>query len=109
LPEDYTDAVVGIKYKFEIATMPIEAGQNSATAQLGIKRVDKAMVRTSQCESIEVSTDGYNYENVEVESNRAVLAVTGNPEYDHRIFIRHEDVGPCTINNITVRGVSNDG
>ena len=109
LPKNiYTGFAVGAKYAFEIATMPIEAGQSYATAQMGQKRIDQALIRTSDCTQVKVGTDGYNYELVPVSDNRAVFEMIGNPEFDHIVYIRHDDIGPCRINNITLRGVNND-
>lgn len=109
LPQSYKSVAIGEPYEFEIATMPIEAGQSAQTAQLGLKRVDKGLVRTADCSFVKVSTDGYNYEKVAVDGNKAILNVTGSPEYDHRVFVLHDEAGPCMINNMTLRGVSNDG
>lgn len=110
LPKNtYTGFVLGVKMPFEIATMPVEAGQNSQTAQLGLKRIDKALVRTSGCTFVKVATNGYDYEKVIVDGNKAIVNVTGNTEYDHIIYIRHDEAGPCMINNMSLRGVSNDG
>jgi hypothetical protein len=88
--------------------MPIEAGQAYATAQMGQKRIDQALIRTADCTQVKVGTDGYNYELVPVSDNRAVFEMIGNPEFDHIVYIRHDDIGPCRINNITLRGVNND-
>jgi hypothetical protein len=108
LPNTYTDIAFGSRYAFEIATMPIEAGQAYATAQMGQKRIDQALIRTADCTQVKVGTDGYNYELVPVSDNRAVFEMIGNPEFDHIVYIRHDDIGPCRINNITLRGVNND-
>jgi hypothetical protein len=109
LPQVYEDLAFGSRYAFEIATMPIEAGQAYATAQMGMKRVDQALIRTAHCDNIKVGTDGYNYDLVPVTDNKAVFEMMGNTELDHIVYIRHEDIGPCMINNITLRGVTNDG
>jgi hypothetical protein len=108
LPNVYTDIAFGSRYALEIATMPIEAGQAYATAQMGQKRIDQALIRTSDCAQIKIGTDGYNYELVPISDNRGVFEMIGNPEFDHIVYIRHDDIGPCTINNITLRGVNND-
>jgi len=109
LPKTYTGFAVGSKYAFEIATMPVEAGQAYETAQMGAKRIDQALIRTAHCANIKVGTDGYNYDLVPITDNKAVFEMMGNTELDHIVYIRHDDVGPCMINNITLRGVNNDG
>lgn len=108
LPQSYKSWAYGMRYSFQIATMPVEAGQSYQTAQLGLKRIDQALIRTSHCDSIKVGTDGYNYELVPITDNKGVFEMIGSPEYDHIVYIRHDDIGPCKINNITLKGVNND-
>jgi hypothetical protein len=108
LPNTYTDIAFGVKYAFTMATMPIEAGQAYMTAQLGQKRIDQALIRTSGCQIIKVGTDGYNYDSVPVNENKAVFEMSGSPETDHIVHVLHDSAGPCMINNMTLRGVNND-
>lgn len=110
LPKNtYTGFVVGVKLPFEIATMPIEAGQAYATAQTGMKRVDQALIRTAFTNEIKVGTDGYNFDTVPIKNNVANFEMPGSTEMDHIVYIRHDTPGPCMVNNIVLRGVNNDG
>jgi len=110
----YVDVAYGLTYRFHIATAPIEAGQQWGTAQLGLKRIDKASVRINNTRSYKIGTDGYNMEeripdNGEIFTGRDEVAVTGNPEYDHVIHIQNDKAEPCYISGLVIRGVSNDG
>ena len=107
-----SDIAYGLAYKFHIATSPIEAGQQWGTAQLGIKRVDKASVRVYKTRSYKIGTDGINMEerlSGEVFTGRDEVAVTGSPEYDQVIHIQNDKAEPCYISGIVMRGVNNDG
>lgn len=107
-----TYAFYGIGFEFHIATMPIEAGQQWGSSQIGIKRPDRVSVRYYKSYSFLIGTDGYNEEE-EVfdgpETGRADIAITANSEYDSIIHIRNTKIEPCYIMNMTIRGLSNDG
>ena len=99
-------------FKMMVATMPLEAGQQFGSAQMGLKRIDNACIRFYDTLSFKVSTDGYNEEEVVYNTyttGRKELAITANSEYDQRVFITNDKIEPCYINNLSMRGVSNDG
>jgi hypothetical protein len=102
----------GVAFEFHIATMPIEAGQQWGSSQLGLKRPDKVSVRYYKTYGFSISTDGYNEEEVivdEYSTGRKEIAITANSEYDSIIHIRNTNIEPCYIINMTIRGLSNDG
>lgn len=109
---NYEEILYGETYLFHVATMPIEAGQQWGSAQLGVKRVDKASARLYQTKSYEISTDGYNSEDRVFDNlytGRDEVVLTSNPEYDHIIHIQNNKAEPCYLTNLVMRGVSNDG
>jgi hypothetical protein len=114
----------GLNYEFHIATMPIEAGQQWGSAQLGLKRIDKLLVRTYETKSFTVSADGYNSEEVSSESRLVVgnpaspiipesaryeIPFTADNEYDQVVHIQNDKPEAVYIASLTMRGVSNDG
>jgi hypothetical protein len=110
----YTNVAYGQTYSFHIATVPIEAGQQWGSAQLGLKRVDKAGIRVYDTRSFKLSTDGYNSEEVilddgEMYTGTHQMEVTGNPEYEHVIHIQNDKAEGCFIASLALRGLSNDG
>lgn len=111
---DYTGQAVsyGINYKFDIATMPIVAGPQWGSAQLGSTRVDRVTVRTYETKSFEISTDGYNTEEItedEATSTRYQLPLTADNEFDQVVRIQNNKPEACFIVGLVMRGVSNDG
>ena len=110
----YTNVAYGQTYDFHIATVPVEAGQQWGTAQLGLKRVDRAGVRVYNTRSFKLSTDGYNSEEViladgELFTGQKQMEVTGNPEFEHVIHIQNDKAEGCFIASLALRGLSNDG
>ena len=106
------EQVVGQTYEFHIATSPLEAGQQWGSAQLGMKRVDRAGIRFYNTRSFKLSTDGYNSEEIlfdEPTTGRKELEVTGSPEIDHSIHIQNDKAEGCYISSLVLRGLSNDG
>ena len=99
-----------------LATMPVEAGQQWGTAQMGIKNIDTLGIRHYLSYSYEVSSDGVNWEEVVVADNegkattgRTQKKFTSSPDYDQIVYIRNTKPEPLTITGINMRGVSNDG
>jgi hypothetical protein len=113
----------GIAHEFHIATMPVEAGQQWGSAQLGLKRIDKLAVRTVNTPSFRVSSDGYNdeevieeyYETVEGRFDlepynyRYEIPFSADNEYDQVVHIQNDKPEAVYIASLTMRGVSNDG
>lgn len=109
---DASSFAIVSSFKMTMATMPLEAGQQYGTAQMALKRLDNVAVRFTNTLSFKVSTDGYNEEEVvynEYTTGRKELAITANSEYDQRVFITNDKIEPCYINNLSMRGVANDG
>jgi hypothetical protein len=98
------------------ATMPVEAGQQWGTAQMGIKNIDTLGIRHYKTYSYEISSDGETWQEVNVTGDDAECTTgrketkfTSNPRYDQIVYIRNTRAEPCTITGINMRGVSNDG
>jgi hypothetical protein len=101
------------------ATMPIEAGQQWGSAQMGIKNIDKLSFRVYKSYSIEVSSGEGSpqvWEEVvfaddtgNCQSVRKEVQFSSSPKYDQIIYFRNTKAEPCTIVGINMRGVSNDG
>jgi hypothetical protein len=112
LPEFVDLCVVGFPIKMAIATMPIEAGAQMGTAQLGLKRIDKVSAWYYRSTSFSISSDGYNSEKIEldgIDTGRKEVAFTASSEYDQKVYITHDSLGPCYIATLSMRGISNDG
>lgn len=99
-----------------LKTLPIEAGQQFGTAQMGIKNVDHLGVRFYKSYSYEISTNGVDWQEVVVADNNGNAAtgrketkISGNPNYDYQIWIRLTKPQPLTITGLNMRGLSNDG
>lgn len=99
-----------------VATMPVEAGQQWGTAQMGIKNIDTLGIRHYLSYSYEVSSDGENWDEVVVADSegrattgRTQKKFTSSPDYDQIVYIRNTKPEPLTITGINMRGVSNDG
>jgi len=110
----FTEVSYGQTYDFHIATTPIEAGQQWGSAQLGIKRVDRARVRVYNTRSFRLSTDGYNSEEVILDNGDLYtgshqMEVTGSPEFEHIVHIQNNKAEGCYISSLALRGLSNDG
>lgn len=99
-----------------IATMPVEAGQQWGTAQMGIKRIDELGIRHYRSYSYDISSDGQKWQEVRV-ADKVGLPTNGREEvkfssdhkYDSIVYIRSTKPEPLTITGINMRGVSNDG
>ena len=108
----YLGMFVGKKYSFHMATMPVEAGMQWGVAQMGMKRVDTAMVRFYNTKSYKISTDGYNVEERkfdDYDSRRDDVKIIGSPELDHIIHIQNDEPEPIYVASVALRGVANDG
>jgi hypothetical protein len=108
----YTEVAYGQTYEFHIATLPIEAGQQWGSAQLGIKRVDRAGVRVYKTRSFKISTDGYNSEEVDFDglyTGIKQIPVTGSPDFEQVIHIQNSKAEGCYVASLALRGLSNDG
>jgi hypothetical protein len=100
----------------ECATMPIEAGAQFGTAQMGIKNIDTLGIRFYKTYSYEISSDGSKWQEVRV-ADSVGLPVTGrketkhssSPDYDNVVYIRNTKPEPLTITGLNMRGLSNDG
>lgn len=109
--------VIGLPPReMKVATMPVEAGQQWGTAQMGIKNIDTIGVRFYKTYSYEISSDDTNWQEVNVTdedvnctTGRDEKKFTANPRYDQIVYIRNTRAEPCTILGINMRGVSNDG
>jgi hypothetical protein len=101
---------------FQAATMPLEAGQQWGTAQMGIKNIDTIGIRYYKTYSFEFSSNGTNWQDVNVTVDGGKCA-TGRvdrkydtrPGTDQIIYIRNAKCEPCCITGINMRGTSNDG
>lgn len=111
LGKQYVGVAYGYTYNFLIGTMPVEAGQQWGSAQLGIKRVDKAGVRFYKTYSFNIGAgDKLDYVWVGDDyTGRVQTEISGSPEYDHIIYIQNNRPEPCHITGLALRGVSNDG
>jgi len=99
-----------------IGTMPIEAGQQWGTAQMGVKNIDSIAVRVYKTYSFETSSDGVNWQNNvcalptgECSSRRHDLKFSASPKLDQIVYLRNTKAEPLTIVGINMRGASNDG
>ena len=109
---DYDVILIGLPYDMDVATMPIEAGDQWGSAQLGLKRIDRIGIWYYNSTSFKLSSDGYNVEEITldgVETGRKEVAFSASSEYDQRVYITHDGLGPCHITSLSMRGVSNDG
>ena len=108
----YSEVAYGQTYGFHIATTPVEAGQQWGSAQLGIKRIDRAGVRVVNTRSYKISTDGYNSEERSWDdpyTGQDIVEVTGNTEFEHIVHIQNDKAEGCFIASLALRGLSNDG
>jgi hypothetical protein len=99
-----------------LATLPIEAGMQFGTAQMGIKSIDELGIRHYKSYSYEISNDGQNWQEVrvadnvgEITSGRKNTKFSSNQKHDQIVWIRSNKPEPLTIVGINMRGVSNDG
>ena len=103
-----------------ITSLPVEAGQQWGTAQMGIKNIDQIGLRAYKTYSVDVSsgegTPEYWEEVVFADdegknplASRKGLHFSSSPKYDQIIKLRNIKPEPCTITGINLRGVSNDG
>lgn len=98
------------------ATMPIEAGQQWGTSQMGIKNIDKIGARVYRSYSAEFSSGEGTWEEVifateegKAQSTRKEFNFSSSPKYDQIVYFRNTKAEPCTIIGLNMRGVSNDG
>lgn len=99
-----------------LATMPIEAGQQWGSAQMGIKNIDELGIRHYKSYSYDISSDGETWQEVRVADKlgnctigRENTKFSSNHKYDQIIFVRSTKPEPLTITGINMRGVTNDG
>lgn len=115
-----TGILIGIAPRpMELATMPIEAGQQWGTSQMGIKNIDKIGIRFYRSYSVQVSSgegDPQVWEEVVIadeegnaHSGRKELQFSASPKYDQIVYLRNTKAEPCTIVGLNMRGLSNDG
>lgn len=112
LPSGMTEVIYGMPIKFHIATVPIEAGGDRGSSQLGLTRIDRASTRVYKTRSYQIGTDGYNMEDRtfdEAYTGTDQVAVTASPEFDQVVHIINDKPEPCYIASMALRGVSNDG
>jgi len=103
-------------YEKVLSTMPIEAGQQWGSAQMGIKNVDELGIRFYKSYSYSISSNGVDWQDVRVadklgnaNTGREETKFSSNPKYDFRVWIKSTKPEPLTITGINMRGVSNDG
>lgn len=116
-PENDDIFIIGITPPAaQVATMPVEAGQQWGTAQMGVKNIDTLGIRYYKTYSYEISSDDTNWQEVVVsdglgyvQTGRRETKRSSNPAYDHIVYIRNAKPEPLTILGINMRGVSNDG
>jgi len=99
-----------------LATMPIEAGAQFGTAQMGIKRIDELGVRFYKSYAFQISNNGTDWQTVRVANSlgqantgREEIKFQGSWDYDNVVYIRSMIGEPLEITGINMRGVSNDG
>ena len=99
-----------------LATMPVEAGQQWGSAQMGIKNIDELGIRHYKSYSYDISSDAENWQEVRVAdklgnctNGRENTKFSSNHKYDQIVYIRSTKPEPLTIIGINMRGVSNDG
>lgn len=99
-----------------VATLPVEAGQQWGTAQMGIKNIDTLGLRYYKSYSIEVSNDENNWmpkvladNDGNAKTGRITFKHNSSPDYDQIIWLRNTKPEPLTIVGLNMRGVSNDG
>ena len=102
--------------EMSLATMPIEAGQQWGTSQMGIKNIDTIGVRFYRSYSVEVSAGEGTWEEVvcatvdgDSADARKEVKFSSSPKYDQIVYLRNTKTEPCTIIGLNMRGVSNDG
>lgn len=113
----FADFYVGKKVApCKVATMPVEAGQQWGTAQMGVKNIDALGIRHYKTYSYEISSDDTNWQEVVVADDvgactngRADRKFTASPKHDQIVYLRNTKAEPCTIIGINMRGTSNDG
>lgn len=109
--------LVGIAPRImEGATMPVEAGQQWGTSQMGVKNIDTIGTRFYRSYSVEISSGEGTWEEVVVAdtegkavSGRKEVKFSASPKYDQIIYFRNTKPEPLTIVGLNMRGVSNDG
>ena len=97
-------------------TLPIEAGQQWGTAQMGVKNIDTIGVRVYKTYSLDISADGENWQEAVAASKighpqttRVDRKFSASPKEDQAIYLRNTKPEPLTVLGINIRGVSNDG
>jgi hypothetical protein len=114
---EYDHILIGFANEFMIATMPVEAGAQWGTAQLGLKRIDKISVWYYNTTEFSVSSDGSNWDTYfvgdpvtgDAATGRKEIAFPASSEYDQRVYIKSDGIELCHITSLSMRGVSNDG
>lgn len=117
LPHTSSSITIGIlPREAKVATMPIEAGQQWGSAQMGIKNIDTIGVRHYKTYSYEISSNGVTWQPKNVSSNagkattgRADTKYDASPNTDQIVYLRNAKAEPFCILGINMRGVSNDG
>jgi hypothetical protein len=112
-----TNFVIGIAPPTaELATMPVEAGQQWGTAQMGIKNIDTIGMRFYKSYSVEMSSNETDWQEVVIaddegnaRTGREDRKFSSSPGHDQIIYLRNTKPEPLTILGLNMRGVSNDG
>lgn len=98
------------------ATLPVEAGQQWGSAQLGIKNIDTLSFRAYKTYSLEFSSDKEKWDEANFTDEdgfntgrRVEKKFSSNPKYDMIIYMRNNKAEPVTLTGLSMRGVSNDG